>query len=693
MFKVTVSDKSGQQSKLDFNKPEISIGRMKGNDIVLPKGNVSKRHATIYLRDKSFYVNDHGSTNGTYINGRKVLAEQFVAEGEKIYIGDFILQLDAIAPEALQDMSGLNGRHTLPPNPPDGPAPHPTMFDQMDDLPKDPLRDTYTTMPPDADSGRSDGYPHVPDGLRDTIGPLDELQQVGPPGRKYDAVPYSPNNTQPPAPSKSPSIPPPKPPLEKNIARDPVRPPAITGASPAAPRHHTGGPSTPPAATPATTGPLEPIAAATPSSPLPGHGGQIQLSAAPPEIERDFDAELFGQQVDLIKILAEKFPINEWPVLTEEIDDKAQKRFDKELTASIKTLGPQAKKSKLTDLLTSEFNGLGALGPLLETEEVRDIYINSHDQVLVRQDGKLVQTAHAFSNTEVLELIGKRLLTEHGTPDELVSELRLDHGARLHIVMPPIAAQGPLITVRKPPSSHPTIADLVEQDILSPSMADFLIHAIDAGRSIAIAGPSSSGKTTLLSALAQLIHEGIRIVAVEDFGHICLTQGSAVRLETNTTLGFDKQFLLRQALSMHPQRILLDECRGAEAYDWVTSVASGTEGSLLTIHGVNAGDALGRLESLCLLGAGDQSPRGIREQIARAINIIITVNRTSDGSVRIQQIAEVQGVDLDAFRINDIFYFKTAGTLGSFHPTGYIPMFYEDLRQIDPDVDFGVFQE
>ncbi len=690
MFKVIVSDKSGQQSKLDFNKPEISIGRMKGNDIVLPKGNVSKRHATITLRDKSFYVNDHGSTNGTYINGRKVLAEQFVAEGEKIYIGDFILQLDAVSAEELQNMSaGGIGRHTLPPNPPDERPPQNTMFDQMDDLPKDPLRDTYTTMPPDADSGRSDGYPHVPEGIRDTIGPHEELQQVGPPGRKYDAVPYSSSGSQPPFGGKAQSVPPPKPPSGKDLSRDPVRPPAITGATPSIPRNQ------PPGVQPPTTGPIAPVDPVTPSTPstsvpLPGYGGQIQLSAAPPEIVRELDADLFAQQVDLIKILDESFPVEEWPI---EFDDALQKRFDKELTASIKTLGPQAKKSKLTDLLKQEFSGLGALQPLLDDAQVRDIYVNGHDQVLVRKEGQLVQTQHAFSSSATLELVARRLLHQHGKQGELAAEVRLAHGERVHLMMPPLAAQGPLLTVRKPPATHPTLTDLVEQDILSPSMADFLIHAMDAGRSIAIAGPSSCGKTTLLSALSQLIHEGIRIVAVEDYGHINLTQGSAVRLETDTARGFDKQFLLRQALAMHPQRILLDECRGAEAYDWVTSVASGTEGSLLTIHGVNASDALGRLESLCLLGSRDQSPRGIREQIARAINLIITVNRTSDGSIRVQQIAEVQGVDLDAFRLNDVFYFKTTGTMGSFHPTGYIPLFYEDLRQLDPDIDFGVFQE
>jgi pilus assembly protein CpaF len=137
----------------------------------------------------------------------------------------------------------------------------------------------------------------------------------------------------------------------------------------------------------------------------------------------------------------------------------------------------------------------------------------------------------------------------------------------------------------------------------------------------------------------------------------------------------------------------MDEVRGPEAYDWVTSAAAGTEGSLATMHGTSATDALGRLESLCVLGSRDVSPRGLREQIARAVNLVVVVNRRREGGFRIQQISEVQGVDLDAFRVNDIFYFRAEGASGGFHPTGYVPMFYEDLRHAGVDVDFGIFRE
>ena len=151
--------------------------------------------------------------------------------------------------------------------------------------------------------------------------------------------------------------------------------------------------------------------------------------------------------------------------------------------------------------------------------------------------------------------------------------------------------------------------------------------------------------------------------------------------------------LLRNALALQPQRLLLDECRGPEAFAWITAAASGTEGSMATIHGTSAVDAVRRLESLCLLGTGEISPRGLREQIARAVDLIVVLHRLADGGFRVQQIAEVQSVDLDTFRLGEVFYYRADGAGGAFHPTGYIPLFYEDLRHAGVEVDFDIFRE
>jgi pilus assembly protein CpaF len=240
--------------------------------------------------------------------------------------------------------------------------------------------------------------------------------------------------------------------------------------------------------------------------------------------------------------------------------------------------------------------------------------------------------------------------------------------------------------------THYTLEQLVQHDVLSDAMAEFLTRASESGRSILVAGPANSGKTTLLSALTAKLPAGVRTASVEERAVLKLPF-NAVRTEVNAALGYGAAQLLRAALSIHPERIILDECRGGEAYDWVTGAACGTSGSMITLHGTSSSDALGRLENLCMLGGGSANPRAVREQIARAVDIVVVIHRVREQSVRVQQITEVQGVDLDSFRTNDIFYYRITGTGGAFHPTGYIPLFYEDLKNTGIDVDFGIFQE
>ena len=345
----------------------------------------------------------------------------------------------------------------------------------------------------------------------------------------------------------------------------------------------------------------------------------------------------------------------------------------------------------MTQVLTSECVGLGPIEGYLDDPTIRDIYVNRYDRVLIRRDGKLIAARRAFSHPSLLLVAGYRLLGPREV-EVMADEIRFSDGTKAHVVMPPIAVDGPVITIRKPAIEHPSLEELTSRGVMSQGMEEFLERAILGGRSVIVAGPASAGKSTLLSALLQELPNGIRAISIEDNANLALPTGG-VRLEANPATGYDSRYLVRTALAMHPQRIVMDEVRGPEAYDWVTSAAAGTEGSLATMHGTSATDALGRLESLCVLGSRDVSPRGLREQIARAVNLVVVVNRRREGGFRIQQISEVQGVDLDAFRVNDIFYFRAEGASGGFHPTGYVPMFYEDLRHAGVDVDFGIFRE
>ena len=679
MYTITVSEKGGQQSQFEFDKPEITIGRMKGNDIVLPKGNVSKRHSRIFAQDSSFKIIDLDSTNGTYVNGRKITGEQPITDADKIYIGDFILQVE---PEA--------GAQPPPPAPPGpglpspgpGPgAPGPGPGPAAPSAPHNP-------GPPPAPSAPGLGASGGPD-LGGFSGSAAGSTAQGFAGSNGGPPPSAPAITDsqaafgvtpdPPAPSPTPAPTP---------AQSPPGPPApsptgsfgSTGS--AGSRLPSPGPA-PRARDNSGGGGGERIGARPQYS-------QVRAIVASAELESEFDEADHNARVQTAEALFESItpqdlPFN-YPPSQEDND-----RMRSAVEAAYGQANPGGNRDAVIDAVTRECVGLGPVDRYLDDPEVRDIYVNRFDFVVIRRGGKLIRAQQAFSHPQLLMAAAYRLLGPREM-EVFTDEMRFNDGTRVHVVMPPLAPEGPAISVRKPPAAHPSLDELVEDGALSGGMAEFLRRATEAGRSIVIAGPTGSGKSTLLSALTQQIAPGVRVIAIEQNPHLAMPL-NAVRLEPNPGAGFEARYLVQAALSMHPQRIVLDECRGAEAYDWVTAAACGTEGSMATLHGVSATEALGRLESLCLMGSANVAPRGLREQIARAVNIVIVVNRNQDGGFRVQQITEVQGVDLDAFRINDVFYYRVEGATGGFHPTGYVPLFVEDMRHAGIDVDLGVFRE
>lgn len=649
MLRLIVSDKAGQQTNFDFNKTEITVGRMKGNDIVLPKGNVSKKHATIYTQNGQFFINDHNSTNGSYINGQRINGVVTINEEDKVFIGDFIIQVDRSA-----TTSGV--QPPLPPVPGNG------GFDQPSSLPPLPPTDM------DVQGGNREGFETLFDSpdLSNSQDPRSTF--VSPP----DDVSADLRRTA------------------ANIPQD-----GLDTADSAVSQH-----STPGMQQPVQPAPI-PVAPPTPPAPQQtvSHTSKPNLPtinptayiAEQPEMISAFDADFFVAQLDGFATILDQIPLGDWARQLP-VDDETLQAYSDAVNSAVDAVEEDVDKDKLKEVLLAEMTGLGVLDRYMDDEDVSEIFINKYDNILLKDKNALIQAPHVFSNPDVLNLIAERLLGEDASLLG-ADELRYGDGTRVHVVMPPMAVNGPLITVRKPSQQRPSLTDLIEQNVLSAGMADFLMRAVDASQSIIICGPTSSGKSTLLSALGTLIHDGVRVITVEDFSQLDLPQSSAVKLEANPNAGFDKSFLLRSALSMHPERLILDECKGAEAYDWTTAVASGTEGNMATTHGINAHDALSRLESLCYLGATGISPRGLKTQIARSVDLIVTVNRAKNNTFRVQQIAEVNGVDFDAYRINDIFYHRAAPDSDGFHPTGYIPAFYEDLQHAGVDVDFDIFRE
>lgn len=766
MMIVTISEKGGQQSQYDFQKPEITIGRMKGNDIVLPKGNVSKKHSRISVVDGNVIISDLNSTNGTYVNGRKVTGEQPLTENDKIYIGDFILQVEAPQPANQapagppQPPSGPNqsgyggggaqggqgGQGGMPPSPPSAPdqqvsglgggGPVDDLFAAGDSQApgvtgNDPAaqRRNSSAGAPMHGSGPHGGQPNA--GQPGASQPSAGQPSAGQPSASQPSASQpsasQPGSSQPGSSQQGAAA---EPALDfddlgfgSEPSSGPNRRASSAGASPS-PRHNSG------AGNPAPSGRnRSPSGAGAPSQPSqapsqapsqsqphrpertpPGPsrepmdnqdrlgGGGVGRSARPrggvgpaQEVRSEFDADFHAAQHDVARVLFETVNFEElpldYPPTPAERDD-----FERRVNDAVGKVNPMGDRDALVDLITSECVGLGPIELYLDDPDVQDIYVNRFDQILVRRNGEMIVAQRAFSHPDFLTTAAQRLL---GTRDEMIGadEVRFSDGTRVHVVMPPLSVDGPALTIRKPPTEHPTLQDLQTRGVLSPGMREFLERAVEAGRSFLVAGPTSSGKSTLLGAIAKLIPSGTRVVTVEESTHLDLPQASVVRLEANPTTGYDMKYLVRTAVAMHPQRILVDECRGGEAYEWVTSAASGTEGSMITAHGTSPSDALGRLESLCLLGNPEISPRGLREQIARAVDFVVVVHRSDDNGFRVRQVTEVQGVDLDAFRLNDVFYHRVEGSEEQFHPTGYIPLFYEDLRHAGVEVDFDIFRD
>jgi pilus assembly protein CpaF len=350
----------------------------------------------------------------------------------------------------------------------------------------------------------------------------------------------------------------------------------------------------------------------------------------------------------------------------------------------------------LADHLLAELVGLGPLEALIDDPTIEEIYANSADQLLYKQEGRVVSAHRAYSHPEFLYLAAQRLLSgrmEEGEPSP-VEEVRFADGTRVTLLMPPLAPRGPALLIRKARAAARRLDEMVSAQVLSASMAQLLKQAVEAGRSILIAGPRHSGRVELMSALGALIPEGTRVVLVEDSPGVQLSLSSAVRLETSASpraQGHDLRYLVRAAMRLQPERVLLNALSGPEAYEWVSAAACGAFGSMAVGHGLSALDALGSLSALCQLAAPELSPSALREQVARAAHLVVVTHRDpSTGAPRVQQIAEVQGVDFHHFRLNDVFYHRAEGG-GAFVATGYIPMFYEALRSAGMSVDTSIF--
>jgi pilus assembly protein CpaF len=337
----------------------------------------------------------------------------------------------------------------------------------------------------------------------------------------------------------------------------------------------------------------------------------------------------------------------------------------------------------LVEELADEALGLGPLERLLADESVTEIMVVDPKTIYIERKGCLDHTGLSFTSETAVRTIIERIITPLGRRIDESSPMvdaRLADGSRVNVVIPPLAIRGPCITIRKFPSTTFGIGDLVGFGSLDETMADYLRQAVIARANIVISGGTGSGKTTLLNALSGAIPHNERIVTVEDAAELRLSQKHVVSLESRPANAEGKgkvtiRDLVRNALRMRPDRIVVGECRGGEALDMLQAMNTGHDGSLTTTHANSPAEAISRIETLCLMAGLDLPSRAIREQIAQAIDIIVQQTRFSDGKRRIISIAEVSGLEDDgSVKLNEVFRFSIRAdhvSSGAFLATGW----------------------
>jgi len=626
-FSIILTEKGGPTQRLDFEVEEITVGRVDENDICLPKGNVSKKHTKIVVKDGKIIVLDLKSTNGTYVNGKKLAGPQVIQPSDKVYIGDFILNVEP--PDLAVPGESADG----------GDAPAATPGTAEDDAP------VYTGG--DA-TRRVAGYPSPPASA--PASPPDE-----------DAMPTS-------APGKLR--------MARVAATSPSPRPQI--ATPP-PKRAARGPAARPAAN-------------------DGH------AAAAAEYVRTLSLvhDRLIEAMDLRRLDLDALGSEELWNKTEGTIRQIVGKMD-----GAGELDALLDRDELVRDVLNEALGLGPLETYLADEAVSEIMVNAPSEVYVERAGRLERGEKAFSSARAVLGVIERIvapLGRHVDESSPLVDARLPDGSRVNAIIPPLALKGPALTIRKFKRDLLSAGNLVELGALTGPMAEFLETCVKARRNLVISGGTGSGKTTLLNVLSGYIPEGERIVTIEDAAELQLAQGHWVQLESRPANiegrgAVTIRDLVRNALRMRPDRIVVGECRGGEALDMLQAMNTGHDGSLTTLHANSPRDAVARLETMVLMSGMELPVRAIREQIAGAVNLVVQQQRYADGTRRISAISEVCGLEGDLLALQDVFQFKQEGfdsegrVVGRFLATGFVPTFYDDLQRRGIAVNMDVFRE
>src|SRR3954453_20369069 len=371
------------------------------------------------------------------------------------------------------------------------------------------------------------------------------------------------------------------------------------------------------------------------------------------------------------------------------------------------TLLSSLEKQQISEGGLDEGFGLGPLEPLLQDPSISDILVNTHKQVYIERKGLLELTTVRFRDDQHLLRIIDKIVSQVGRRvDESTPmvDARLSDGSRVNAIIPPLAVDGPLLSIRRFGTDKLAPQDLVEKKALTSGMMELLQAAVKAKLNIIIVGGTGAGKTTLLNALSAFISPKERIVTIEDAAELQLKQPHLARLETRPA-NLEGQGAVRQrqllinSLRMRPDRIIVGEVRGEEALDMLQAMNTGHDGSLTTVHANTPRDAISRLEVMVTLANANMHLVAIRQQIASAVHILVQCSRMSDGSRRVTSVTEVTGIETDIVTLQDLFVFEKRGlspsgkVLGRYAATGILPKFNEKLIAAGIRLPMELFDE
>jgi pilus assembly protein CpaF len=724
MFSVIISEKGGAERREAFDRSEINVGRVQGNDLMLPKGNVSKRHARLLYRDGRFIVTDLKSTNGTYVNGRKIAQATIVREGDKIYIGDFVLRIEsassvsanmpaaALPPPPMHDDPGLDLAPPSGPVPPGhstsaqipiqglvgdprgsipdggpvalrgpatiGPQPYPTMVPNGSVLP--PSVEVPSSQPSSVEKLVRAPAPRIEPKPGETLNRQDIISHFplehdpddsgmivpGPPRVPLSTGPQTPNA---PFAANSP----------RPVSRAPQPRPTTTSGSPLPPDR-----SLSPSGMPVDRGTspsmgLQGLLQGAPGSPTVVPSGQpSSLPARPPLHTAAFDADggaanarIAAQRGALIALIDRVSELVDLRALDSGAppDDAMIGRVDRALaerTTILRAEGGLPGDVDVDALLTEarrELLDLGPLASLFADEDVSEIQIVRSDHVVAMHGRRQVPSDIGFSSEAAVARVVRRLCVSAGKPlqpGEHFVERRLPRGARLFAVLPPASDQGHMVVIRKPQRADLTLEDLVRSGTISRAMAGLFAQCVEARANLLVTGAVGAGATSLLGALAAAGSTTDRVVVLQEDDELIFTQPHTISILLGETPEEGAR-AVQAAARIRPDRLVIGAFAGSVAAEVVDAMGDGVDGVLAAARAPTLRQATARLTADLAATKPGLTPDIAREWLASAFDLVIEIARLRDGRHRVLRVAELE-MEGSRLAVRDIFTFAVERT-------------------------------